>query len=169
MRLASVGFLIALVVAPASAWAHGDVTTSAPAPGGRVKEPPTGVSISFSEPPTKDSRYSVIDGCGDEVLMGVEGKGTDKTLVVSGGSSGKWKVSYNVISALDGHRSSDRFTFTVAGQKDCGPGTDESPSIGGAAPPIFPETEPASFPIVPVAVGAGIVAAAVAFRLLSSR
>ena len=171
-RLVSVAFLIAMLLAPAGASAHGDVTTTAPAAGGRVKQPPTGISISFSEPPTQDSKYTVVDGCGNDVLAGVEGKGTDKTLVVSGGKPGKWKVSYNVISATDGHSSSDRFAFTVAGKKECGgpPGTgEESPEIGEAAPPISPDDEPASFPVVPVAIGGAIVVAAIAVRLLASR
>ena len=171
MRHAFLGLVAALLLVPTSAGAHGDVTTTAPAAGGRVKEPPTAVSISFSEPPTKDSRYTVVDGCGDEVLTGVEGKGTDKTLVVSGGSSGKWKVSYNVISALDGHRGSDRFTFTVAGKKECDgpPGRNQTPEIGDAAPPVTPDEEPGSFPVVPVAIGGAIVVGAIALRFLASR
>ena len=169
MRYAMVGFLLVVALAPTAGWAHGDVTTTAPAAGDRVKAPPTGVSISFSEPPTKDSKYSVVDGCGDEVLTRVEGKGTDKTLLVSGGSAGKWKVSYNVISALDGHRSSDRFAFTVAGKKDCEPDDAASPSIGEAAPPILPDEEPAGFPVIPVAIGGAIVIGAIAIRLLASR
>lgn len=169
MRFTMFAFLLAIMVAPTPAVAHGDVTTSVPAPGARVEQPPAGISISFSEPPTKDARYSVVDGCGEEVFSSVEGKGTDKTLVVSGGSSGRWKVSYGVISATDGHRSSDRFSFTVAGKKECEPETDPSPSIGDAAPPIPPDDEPASFPVVPVGIGAVIVAGAVAIRFLSSR
>jgi methionine-rich copper-binding protein CopC len=170
-RLVPIAFLLAVLWAPTGASAHGDVTTTAPAAGGRVKQPPTGISISFSEPPTQDSKYTVVDGCGDDVLTGVEGKGTDKTLVVTGGDPGKWKVSYNVISATDGHRSSDRFSFTVAGKKECdgSPGDpEESPEIGEAAPPVTPD-EPASFPIVPVAIGGAIIVGAIAIRLLASR
>lgn len=169
MRPVLLAFLLGVTLVPTAVWAHGDVTTSAPAPGDRVDEPPAEISISFTEPPTKDGRYSVLDGCGAEVLSGVEGKGTEKTLVVSGGSAGKWKVSYNVISATDGHRSSDSYSFTVAGKKECEPETDESPSIGDAAPPVSPDDDPASFPMVPVAIGAAIVAGAIALRLLGSR
>ena len=174
VRLISVGLLIAMLLVPSTASAHGDVTTTAPAAGGRVKQPPSTISISFSEPPTQDSKYTVIDGCGDDVLAAVEGKDTDKTLVVSGGNPGKWKVSYNVISATDGHRSSDRFSFTVAGKKDCGgppgdPDSEKSPEIGDAAPPVTPDDEPASFPVVPFAIGGAIVLGAIAVRLLASR
>ena len=169
MRQALIALFLAVMLSPTAAWAHGDVTTSAPASGDRVEEPPTEISISFGEPPTKDSTYSVLDGCGDEVLSSVEGKGTEKSLVVSGGSSGRWKVSYNVISATDGHHSKDSYSFRVAGEKECEPETNESPSIGDAAPPIPPDDEPASFPVVPIAIGAGIVAGAIALRLLGSK
>lgn len=166
-RLVSIAFLM-ILAAPIGASAHGDVTTTAPAAGGRVKQPPTSISISFSEPPSNDSKYTVVDGCGDDVFAGVEGKGTDKTLLVAGGNPGRWKVSYNVISATDGHRSSDRFSFTVAGKKDCEPTSEESPDIGEAAPPVTPD-EPASFPVVPVAIGGAIVVGAIAIRLLASK
>lgn len=160
-----------VLLAPVGAWAHGDATTTVPTAGDRVKRAPQVIRIDFSEPPTQDSKYSVIDGCGDEVLSDVVTKGDVRELVVQEGRPGRWKASYNVISSIDGHHTKDRFTFTVAGQRDCvGEPDDEiSPEIGDAAPPVTPDGEPASFPMVPVAVGAAVLIGAIAIRLLASR
>lgn len=162
--------LLALLLSPSAGFAHGDATTSDPAPGQRLEAVPSRIEIDFSEPPAKDSRYAVRDGCRLDVFAGAEGKGRDKILNLSGGEPGTWTVSYNVISAIDGHQTQDRFTFKVAGTKDCRPPSDdETPGDDDAAFPVIPDDDPVSFPVVPVAIGAAIMMGAVAIRLIASR
>ena len=161
--------LLSLFLLPSVALAHGDATTSNPAAGRRLDAVPSRIDIDFSEPPTKDSKYAVRDGCRSDVFAGVEGKGEKKTLNVAGGQPGTWTVSYNVISATDGHQTQDRFTFKVAGKKECRePSNRETPGDDGALPP-GPEDDPGSFPVVPVAIGGAIVLGAIAIRFMSSR
>ena len=160
-----------VVLAPTTAWTHGDAITTVPAEGERVGEPPAVISIDFSEPPTKDDRFTVLDGCGDNVLAGVTGQGTNKDLQIEGGSPGRWEVTYTVISATDGHETHDRFTFKVTGQKACeAPAPGEiTPSVGGTGAPVGSE-DPSNFPLAPVLIGtAVIVVLAVAVRVLLSR
>lgn len=169
MRRALAFALLAVLLAPSAALAHGDATTSDPSPGQRVDAVPSRIEIDFSEPPSKDSRYVVRDGCKLDVFAGAEGKGEDKVLKVSGGEPGTWTVSYNVISATDGHQTQDRFTFKVAGNGDCSaPSDEETPEEGDALPPGASEEEPGSFPVVPVAIGAAILVVAIVIRRMSS-
>lgn len=132
------------------------------------------MSIQFTEAPTADNRFEVIDGCGDDVLAQVGGEGTNAELAVSGGRPGKWRVTYNVISSEDGHNSRGAFGFTVAGKRDCSdpePAATDSPEIGSPPPPIaHDDADPASFPVLPVLIGGGaIVALAAAVRIFSAR
>jgi methionine-rich copper-binding protein CopC len=169
------GILLTLIVvatAPTSALAHGETTTTDPAQGARVNKAPRAISIDFSEPPTNDSKYAVVDGCGEDVFAGVRGDGEDKVLSTSGGEPGKWTVSYRVISATDGHLTRDRFSFAVAGNKDCNaaPAGDETPDIGDALPPVASDDGGSDFPVMPVLIGGGIILVlAIAVRVSSSR
>ena len=163
--------LIIVVLAPAAARAHGETTTSDPAQGARINKPPRSISIDFTEPPTEDSKYTVVDGCGDDVFAGARGEGTDKVLSAAGGEPGNWTVSYRVISATDGHLTKDRFSFTVAGDKDCNaePTDGVTPDIGDALPPVASDDGGSGFPVVPVLIGGVIVVLAIAVRFSSSR
>ena len=182
MKHAWLGLLIVIALAPSATWAHGDVTTSVPAPGELVKRIPKVIRIDFSEPPTADSKFSVKNGCNEEVLADVRQESGETVLVVEDERAiwGRWKVSYNVISSIDGHLTEDRFSFRVADPQggrsvtscDGPPGRpqgEQTPEIGEAAPPVTPDEEPAGFPVVPVAIGGAIVVGAIALRFLASR
>ncbi len=167
--LLSLMAVVALASLPGIAKAHGELISTDPAAGERLDAPPSVISFDFSDPVTKDNRFTVLDGCGEDVLTAVEGEGSDKSLRVAPGSPGRWEVTYTVISAVDGHDTHKRIVFSVAGKKECGrPATDGSPGAGGAVPPEAPD-EPADFPFVPVIVGAAIVMGAVGIRAFSSR
>ena len=157
---------------PGMAWAHGDIARTDPPEGSKVRRAPSVVAIQFTESPTADNRFEVIDGCGDDVLAQVGGEGTNAELAVAGGQPGRWRVTYNVISSEDGHNSRGAFSFTVAGKRDCSePAATDSPEIGSPPPPIAnDDADPASFPVVPVLIGGGaIVGLAVAIRIFSAR
>jgi methionine-rich copper-binding protein CopC len=164
------GLAIAFVVSiPATAWAHGDAITTDPASGDRVGKAPEVVSIEFSEPPTKDSKFTVRDGCGDDVLVGVVADGNKRLLRVGDPHPGKWTVSYNVVSATDGHHTQDRFAFVVAGKKECN-GSPAPEQTHGVPDESLPRDDgSSSFPLAPVVIGGVIIVGAVTLRLISAR
>lgn len=170
-RLLALLGAVLVVLMPTAALSHGEAITTDPAAGERLGDAPSAVTIEFSEPPTSDSKFAVVDGCDNDVLAQVAGGDTNKRLRVAGGSPGKWTVTFNVISATDGHQTHDRFTFTVAGKPDCSgstPAAGESPEIGDAGVPL--ESDDSSFPLAPVLIGGTVILVlAVAVRVLSSR
>lgn len=171
------GLVVALIlVAPGVAYAHGDVESTTPADGDHVAQPPEEVLITFSQPPTADSRFEVLDGCDDDVLADVEGEGPNAVLKIAGGSTGSWTVRYRVISATDGHSTRGNFSFLVGrGPLRCDePGLAvETPDAMVTSPPAgaaSDDGESGDFPIAPVLIGGGvIVALAAAVRMMSTR
>lgn len=174
-RFLSALALVVVLGAPVVAHAHGDVESTSPADGDHVVDPPTEVTITFSQPPTADSKFEVVDGCDDDVLAAVEGEGPNPVLRIRpGGSTGAWTVRYRVISATDGHLTRGNFTFLVGrGPLQCGedPSVDDTPDVAPTG-----DTDGAlgaddgDFPIVPVVIGGGvIVALAVVVRMMSGR
>jgi methionine-rich copper-binding protein CopC len=166
--------VVALVLlSPGAALAHGETQETDPADGARVKQVPGQITISLSEPAAADSRFEVVDGCRDEVAISkVAGNQSEVRLGLAGGEPGRWKVSYRVISATDGHLTRDEFGFKVAGAKDCSePNPQETDDEVGTDPPqAVPPEDGASFPVLPVVVGGGlIVGLALAVRFLSAR
>ena len=156
--------------------AHGDIESTTPAKGDHVGEPPTEVLISFSQPPTADSRFEVVDGCDEDMLAGVGGEGPNAVLEIRpGGSTGTWTVRYRVISATDGHLTRGNFSFLVGrGPLRCGeedPVVDETPEVAPSDEVAAADDDDGNdFPIVPVVIGGGvIVALAVAVRMISGR
>lgn len=171
-KLAAAGALLVLLL-PVHALAHGDAQTSDPAPGARVRKVPARIAISFTEPPTKDSRFEVMDGCDQDVFQELVGSGTEVELRLADGQPGRWNVSYRVISATDGHLTRKSFGFKVAGSKDCSePDPGETDDQIGTPPPQVAsgDGEESSFPLGPVAIGGGaVVLIALVVRLLSAR
>lgn len=154
-------------------WGHGDLQATHPERGSSVKRPPKTVLISFTEAPSAGGRFQVVDGCGEQVLARVGGDGPDAELQVDGGQPGRWKVSYRVISSVDGHSTRGTFGFRVKGKKDCSeppPASTGGKAVAPTAPAVPPERAPSgSFPLLPVVAGAALVIGAVAVRLLGSR
>ena len=163
--LGSTAALLA-VLAP-SAFAHAERTESRPAPRSESDSVPTEISISFTEPPTSDSRVSVLDGCGDEVVGDVESAGTEMTISLTGGQPGRWKVETTVISGLDGHPKSDSWGFRVAGQADCSEDPAPAPTDdAGASGPENEADEGGGFPVLVLVGGAAVIGMAVLVRVL---
>lgn len=171
MRLRTVCLgVVALVATCGPAFGHGDLQSTKPERGSTAQRAPKTVRITFTEAPTADGRFEVIDGCRDDVVAGIDRRGADVELQVKGGQPGRWTVTYRVISAVDGHATRGNFSFKVRGAKDCGV-AEPAPTEGDVAQPPPPaEEEPeGSFPIVPVLVGGGLVVGAIVVRLIASR
>lgn len=174
-RLCLVGGSVAVLALawPPAAQAHGDVESSVPSSGSRLRRLPDSVSVRLAEPPAPGSDLVVVDGCGQTVSDRAAVVATSNLVVpVSGGEPGRWNVKVRSLSSVDGHVVREAFTFTVGGTKDCpaggstkgnGSNSDDQVQLGDPRPPI--ENEDASFPLVPVAVGIVVlIGLAVALR-----
>lgn len=173
---ATSALVLALPVSPAAA--HGDLQGTFPEKGSKLNRPPVHLIINFTEPPSKQSVVSVEDGCSDEVVDEVEFQGNAGHVYLSGGEAGKWKVSYEVVSAVDGHKTDGSYSLTVTGKPDCSPDkggdggdkekTGPGPQVGADDDPGGSLGDESSFPVVPVALGsAGLVALALVARRLA--
>lgn len=81
--------------------------------------PPDELQITFTEPPTGDARVAVLDECGRDVVADIQVQNYEITATLSAGQPGIWRVDSNVISAVDGHATRDRWSFEVRGEADC--------------------------------------------------
>jgi methionine-rich copper-binding protein CopC len=162
------------VGAAAPAGAHGEIQGTDPAQDATVRRAPRTVAITFTEAPTAQAVLKVRDGCGRAVGQGVEIVDATATVRLAVGQPGRWHVSYDVISALDGHRTRGGYAFTVSGDRDCTP--DEAtaapeptdPDDGVAAPTDEGDgdgTAGSGAPVIPIALGAaGVLVLALILR-----
>ncbi|MDQ3915354.1 MAG: copper resistance protein CopC [Actinomycetota bacterium] len=111
--------------------AHAERSASSPKEGATLGAAPDELQVTFTEPPTGDAAVTVVDGCGRDVVADVEVQNFDLTVPLAAGQPGKWNVETNVISAVDGHDTRDRWTFRVRGERDCS--APESAPPGAAA------------------------------------
>lgn len=162
VRVGAVAALVIVLALPAAAWAHGERQIEDPKEGAKLKEPPAAITMTLTESPAQGSVLKATDGCGRKVLGEVSVDGSDLVLSVSGGEPGNWNVAFRAISAEDGHLTKGRYSFSVAGPKDCSqPQTPGDEIAGGAGTRVdSDENSGSSFPIVPFAVGTVVVVAA---------
>jgi methionine-rich copper-binding protein CopC len=162
-KLVAACTVLGLTALGAPAAAHGELQATDPASGATVRRAPRSVAITFTEAPTAQAVLRVKDGCEREVGQGVDVVDATATVRVATGQPGRWRVSYRVISALDGHETQGAYSFTVAGQKDCTPdgatpapdGTGPDPGETRAAPTDDGTGDTGSgAPVVPIALGA---------------
>jgi methionine-rich copper-binding protein CopC len=152
------------------ATAHGDLRTGEPEEGSTLKKPPKHAYLNFSETPSNDSKLEVFDGCGEEVVNKLERFDITLHATLSAGQPGTWKVTYDVISAEDGHETKGSYNFTVTGEKDCSDASAGSGSDSGEGNFDLALSEDSSFPIVPVVIGALVlIGGALLVRVKSSR
>lgn len=174
-------FLIVLAFAAlfqGTALAHGDLESTIPEADSKLKKPTDHIIINFTEPPAKASSVEVVDGCKDDIIEEVDFEERVAHVFLSEGQPGRWKVSYQVVSAADGHKTDGSYSLTVAGKADCSDkgggkddanggdddsdGTGSGPSAGGDDP----DEEGSSFPVVPVIIGTAVL---LALALLARR
>lgn len=160
--------LIAVLAFGAPAAAHSELEAATPKPNAHLKAAPSKLVMSFSEVPSKDSVIEVLDGCKRSVVQTTTVSQSDLDIAVATGQPGKWKVSYRVISAEDGHLTQGSYSFEVAGSADCGKKT--KPAGGGGSQGATSDGGGGDFPVVPVAVaGVVIVGVGLAVRRFSAR
>lgn len=123
--------MAAVMAAAAPAYAHAERAASTPKEGTRVAAPPKALNVTFTEPPTGDAVVEVIDGCGRDVVADVRVQNFEITATLAEGQPGRWTVSTNVISGVDGHNTRDRWTFGVRGLPDCSAAETQAPAAGG--------------------------------------
>ena len=117
----------------AVALGHGILKSAQPEPKSEVAEPPGRVSTTLTEAPLPDGRYVVRDGCDRVVSSDYEIDGDTISARVTDGRPGNWKVRFDFISSVDGHRYNQMYSFTVAGKKDCSEPEDEEDADDAAA------------------------------------
>jgi methionine-rich copper-binding protein CopC len=156
-----------------TALGHGEIDSAIPEPESTAGRPPNHLIINFTEAPTKDAVFKVLDGCGTNLIDVAEIEdGTGHVFLTKGGEPGEWKVSYKIVSAVDGHPTKGSYGLTVKGKKDCSEagdpgGGDPQGNAGGgngggaAGAPPGDGDDGGSFPVIPVALGTvGVVALA---------
>ena len=164
----------------APAWAHGDIERLRPEPEQVKAKAPDHVMLTFTEAPTKDARVAVNDGCGREMTREKYVQGKTLHVFLNKGQPGEWNVSYNVISAVDGHKTNGEYSFTVTGEPDCSePEPDASETVAeptdGTDAAADPDTTPTSddsggIPIAVVGIGVlALVGIAFLVRMGASR
>lgn len=154
-----------IVVDAAPALAHAERVASVPKEGARLASPPASMRIDFSEPPIGEAMFEVIDGCERNVVQDLEVQNLEITAKLASGQPGTWKVRTRVVSGVDGHATSDRWTFSVKGKADC---AEEPPPVADDRPEDRPN-DGGDFPILPFAAGTVlIIAVALVFRGRSS-
>ena len=154
---------VVLLAIAAPAFAHGDISSSTPEAGARLKRPPRQVRLVLAEPPAAGSDMAVVDGCGEPVSGEAQRDGATLSASVAGGQPGRWRVRLRSISSVDGHLVTERFSFEVAGKRDCNADTkepeEEAPDDETSSPPpIADPDEGSAFPLfVPFALGTVLV------------
>lgn len=115
---------------PASA--HAALRDSNPRAGATVSSPPSEVWAEYTEPPQQGARLDVIDPCGTKVGgHSVSVFGYRASTPVSADRAGTYRVSWRVVSELDGHATSGSFSFTSTGGSPC-PGAGSASGSGGS-------------------------------------
>lgn len=162
-----VALATALLALPFSgpALAHAERISSQPEENTRVQQPPTQLSIGFTEPPTGDAVLEVLDGCGDDVVDTLEVQNMEILAGLVQGSPGRWRVTSTVVSGVDGHQTRDSWSFRVAGPQDCSQASGGRNQGGDR-----PEDDDDPFPLIPVLLGvAAVLGVAVLLRVLTGR
>lgn len=110
--------LVAVLATPA--WGHGDLQSTAPRDGQRVKKPPREVTVTLTEVPTEQSvEATARDGCNQRIPAAVSVEESRIVMALEGGAPGHWMVKYRAVSSVDGHQTKGKFHFMVTGPHDC--------------------------------------------------
>lgn len=129
MRRALALAIIALFSASmtAVAFAHAAYESSDPDNGSTVSSPPSRVIADFTERlESSNSSLSVIDPCGTQVDRGDSLVANDRiTVSMSANKQGTYVVNFQALSAVDGHVTRGRFSFTSTGGEACPQGASE--------------------------------------------
>lgn len=163
-----VAILVLVMAGPAPA--HGDISSSTPEAGASLKRSPRQVRLVLAEAPAAGSKVTVMDGCGDVVSGKAQRDGAALSASLAGGQPGRWRVRLRSISSVDGHLVSERFSFKVAGKRDCSAGGQE-PKEGGPGgdastpPPVAGPEDDSGLPLLLPFILGTVVVVGLAFAL----
>lgn len=163
---------LSLVAGPVRA--HGELQGADPEPNAHLKSAPSNLTMTFTEAPSSDSVIKVLDGCRTPVVERNVVDGNDFVAQLATGQPGKWRATFRVISAEDGHLTKGTYSFQVAGKKDCSNhegGDDATPGAGDGSDASGNTPDGGGdFPIVPVVVAAvALVVVGAIVRRVSAR
>lgn len=136
---------MALIV-PGAAGAHSDLVRSQPASGARLATPPQQVRLWFSEPVERRyARVVVVGPAGAPVpageLRAIPDEPTGVELRPEIAASGEYRVTWRVLSRVEGHVTTGAFAFRLGA-----PGAGASPPVpapaGSASSPRAPPYDP---------------------------
>lgn len=113
----AVNVLVLLVVTAGPALGHSFLATTRPAQGERLVAPPGEVALQLSEPiDPASARVEVTDGDGGPLEVGQlesDSGGAVVRVPLVSPADGLYRVSWHVVSAVDGHESAGEFAFGV--------------------------------------------------------
>lgn len=154
----SAAFIVAVA---GTAHGHGDLRSTIPKSGATVRSVPSHIAVQFTEPPTKQSKVKVADGCGRNVTESVAVQGDTTHIQLAAAQPGTFRVSYNIVSEVDGHPSQGSYKFKVQGKRDCssrpsppageGENQDDGESRAGGQEPEADSSSTVWFILVPTA------------------
>ena len=123
-----------LALAPTAASAHTELSSSDPADGSTLTDPPTEVTLTFEGEVSEDAAFTVTGPTGSEVGSGeLDRDVADRNVVrgeVSVEQAGEYVVSYT-IAGEDGHPIEGEVSFTYDPE---GTASGETPNTAMAAP-----------------------------------
>jgi copper resistance protein C len=118
MRAFAVAFAAALLLFPASAFAHAELVSANPPVNGTVQAAPKEISITFSE--AVEAKFSTIEVLDERAQRLDQGKpeaapNDPKTLrvMVKALRAGTYRVNWHVVSSDDSHKTKGTYEFTV--------------------------------------------------------
>lgn len=158
--LLTIVFVLTSPVRPA--WGHAALQDSDPSQGARLDAAPPSVIVTYAEPPTNASVFHVFDGCNSDVAADVTVLNNTIEASTESGQPGRWRVEWRVVSAVDGHLTTDAVSFRVAGSPDC---SDVAIDV-----PDDETSDEGGLPLIPIVIVTFIVvAAATVVRLLTKK
>ncbi|MCU0476600.1 MAG: copper resistance protein CopC [Anaerolineae bacterium] len=110
---------IVLAVLATPAHAHANLIDSSPSPGATLFTPPSGITLTFTEPVEVGfARLRVFDSGGAPLTMGTIGATPNMANSITSAlppdlPDGLYTVSWRVVSAADGHATEGAFTFGI--------------------------------------------------------
>ena len=99
--------------------AHGLLKDANPAPDVNLARAPRAISVTLTQPPMPNGQLTVRDGCGRVVSGGSDVADAVISADIGSAQPGRWRVQFDFVSATDGHRYGDSYSFTVKGERDC--------------------------------------------------
>jgi len=110
---------LALSAVALPAKAHGLLEDANPEPDANLARVPNAVSVTLTQPPMPNGKLTVRDGCG-RVVSGASDVDDDVISAdIASAQPGRWRVQFDFVSATDGHRYGDSYSFAVKGKRDC--------------------------------------------------